>query len=255
MKILCSPQTFVTVASFVQWRLQHGTYFPDKTQSTEYLRWYLIVSIYKLQYIWICCQFLLQLLILIFNVITNWNDLTSVPMGIETILFLKVGNKLAGLLPIALALICWNWFLISSKTWLISPPSLWGLIRTCRWKAGMGWAQSIAWANKRCMFLWLSLFRSEKSFLESNTLLWKFCWPDSTNKGLLLEKSWNFYVSVSFFKFTHGIILVIRRWGEVSRHAGQWLTLVKLWNSCGQWTRGRITRKRMHRYETITVIN
>ena len=69
MKILCSPQTFVTVASFVQWRLQHGTYFPDKTQSTEYLCWYLIVSIYKLQYIWICCQFLLQLLKLIFNVI------------------------------------------------------------------------------------------------------------------------------------------------------------------------------------------
>ena len=39
MKILCSPQTFVTVASFVQWHLQHGTYFPDKTQSTEYLRY------------------------------------------------------------------------------------------------------------------------------------------------------------------------------------------------------------------------
>ena len=171
--------------------------------------WYLIVSIYKLQYIWIFCQFLLQLLKLIFNVI---------------------------------------------KTGLISPPSLWGLIRTCRWKAGIGWAQSIAWANKRCKSLWLSSFWSEKSLLESNTSLWKFCWPDLTIKGLLLEKSWNFYVSVSCFKFTHGIILVIRRW-EVSRHAGQWLTLVKLWNSCGQWTRGRITRKRMHRYETITVIN
>ena len=95
MKILCSPQTFVTVASFVQWRLQHGTYFPDKTQSTEYLRWYLIVSIYKLQYIWICCQFLLQLLKLIFNVI---------------------------------------------KTGLISPPSPWELIRSCRWKSGIRWA-------------------------------------------------------------------------------------------------------------------
>ena len=80
MKILCSPQTFVTVVSFEQWRLQHGTYFTDKTQSTENLRWYLIVSIYKLQYIWICCQFLLQLLILIFNVIKNWIDFTSVPM-------------------------------------------------------------------------------------------------------------------------------------------------------------------------------
>jgi len=67
---LCSLQTFVSVASFVQWLLQHGTYFPDKTQSTEFLRWYLmIVSIYKLQYIWICCQFLSQLLKLIFNVI------------------------------------------------------------------------------------------------------------------------------------------------------------------------------------------
>ena len=66
MKILCSPQTFVTVASFVQWRLQHWTYFPYKTQSTEFLRWYLmIVSIYKLQYIWISWQFLSQLLKLI----------------------------------------------------------------------------------------------------------------------------------------------------------------------------------------------
>ena len=69
MKILCSLQTIVTVASFVQWRLQHGIYFPDKTQSTDFLRLYLIVSIHKLQYIWICCQFLSQLLKLIFNVI------------------------------------------------------------------------------------------------------------------------------------------------------------------------------------------
>ena len=88
LKYICCAQTFVTVASFVQWRLQHGTYFPDKTQSTEFLRWYLmIVSIYKLQYIWICCQFLSQLLKLIFNVI---------------------------------------------KTGLISPPSPWELIQSCR---------------------------------------------------------------------------------------------------------------------------
>ena len=97
MKILCSLQTFVTVASFVQWRLQIWTYFPDKTQSIEFLRWYLmIISIYKLQYIWICCQFLLQLLKLIFNVI---------------------------------------------KTGLISPPSPWELIQSCRWMSGItSWA-------------------------------------------------------------------------------------------------------------------
>ena len=33
----------------------------------------------------------------------DWIDFTSIPMGIDTISSLKVGNKLAGLLPIALA--------------------------------------------------------------------------------------------------------------------------------------------------------
>jgi hypothetical protein len=98
MKIL----TFVTVASFGQWHLQHGTYFPDKTQSTEFLHWYLIVSIYKqLQYIWIFCQFL-AIVEIDFQCHQDWIDSTSIPMRIDTILSLKVRNKL-GFLPIALA--------------------------------------------------------------------------------------------------------------------------------------------------------
>ena len=107
MKILCSLQAFVTVAYFVQWCLQHGTYFSDKTQSTEFLRWYLMIVsaiYYKLQYIWICCQFLSQLLKLIFNVIKTGLNSSPSPWEelIQKNLSLKVGNKL-GVLSIALA--------------------------------------------------------------------------------------------------------------------------------------------------------
>ena len=132
MKILCSLQTFVTVASFVQRRLQHGTYFPDKTQSTEFLRWYLmIVSIYKLQYIWICCQFLSQLLKLIFNVI---------------------------------------------KTGLISPPSPWELIRSCRWKSGISWA---------CCQSLFPLMELTFNFIEN--MIDFTCIPMGIDKNLLLK--------------------------------------------------------------------
>ena len=163
MKILCSLQTFVTVASFVQWRLQHGTYFPDKTQSTEFLRWYLmIVSIYKLQYIWICCQFLLQLLKLIFNVIKT--GLISPPSPWELIrsCLWKSGISWAccqSLSPLLKLIFTFIENLID----FTSIPM--GIDKNLLLKTGTGWAQSIAWANKWCKSLWLSSFWSEKSLL------------------------------------------------------------------------------------------
>ena len=36
---------------------------------------------------------------------------------------------------------CWNFFLMSSKTWFLSPLSPpWGLIQAFHWKSGIGWA-------------------------------------------------------------------------------------------------------------------
>ena len=164
MKILCSLQTFVTVAYFVQWRLQHGTYFPDKTQSTEFLRWYLmIVSIYKLQYIWICCQFLSQLLKLIFNVIKT--GLNSPPSPWEELIQScrwKSGISWAccqSLSPLLKLIFTFIENLIDFTSIAL------GIDKNLLLKTGTGWAQSIAWANKWCKSLWLSSFWSEKSLL------------------------------------------------------------------------------------------
>ena len=191
----------------------------EKTPSTESLRWYLIVSIYKLQYIWICCQFLSQLLKLIFNVIKT--GVISTPSPWEELMQScrwKSGTSWACCQSLSpLMTLIFNF--IENLTDFTSIPM--GIDKNLSLKSGNRLGSVHSMGEKRCKFIWMSSFWSEKSLLESNTSLWKFCWPDLTIKGLLLEKSWNFYVvSVSFFKFTHGIILVIGRW-KVSRHAGQ----------------------------------